>query len=412
MLSLGISLTLSSLVLGHKQDSKTASGPEGPAWSVDLRSVGFAGFAPKQEQWGLHLRPNPLCFTENSVLSATFITREDVTTLARRDQPGEGLPLRLHGIFLDAAAGKVRATKEWSITRPRGGIIAAGDGKFSVLTPATITLYSPSLEVLKELKLSSEQQSHLWDLHVSPLGKSILVEYHYPEATYQWLDYDSLQPQDAVWSKSMPVLSISEDKEIASFRDTYVKEKGGNVFEAFIQPRNGSERTVCRVLTGRGVDCGELQFFSNDVLALWMPHGVSVVPKTGGEALLKASFREDEWLGRPLYPSMDGKRFAVTIWAHKGGSAFFDIDYHNILKRIVIYDLPTRKEVYTLDAKQQKIKDVSGVALSPNGSLLAVLTDGVVQAYQLPLEHTDTMDRKNGNLHVRASSDFCCKLKP
>jgi len=54
-----------------------------------------------------------------------------------------------------------------------------------------------------------------------------------------------------------------------------------------------------------------------------------------------------------------------------------------VLKRILIYDLPNRQVVYTLDAKGQKIKDVSGVALSPDGSLLAILTDGVVQVYRV-----------------------------
>jgi hypothetical protein len=380
----GMSLTPSSLGLGHKPDGQATSGAAAsPVWRVDLRSVGFTGFAPKGEQWGLHLRPNPLCFADNNSLIATFVTREEVTTLARRDQPGETLPIRLHAVFLDTNAGRVRTTKEWSITRPRGGIVPGADGRFAVLTPATVALYSPSLELLKTFMLSSEQQSHLWNIHVSSSGKSILVEYHYPEATYQWLDSDSLQPQSALWSESLPVLSISDDREIASFRDTYVKAKGINVFEAFIQPSNGVERTVCRTLAGPAGNCGEPEFVSNEAVALWEPHSFSVVPKTGGGALLNAEFRDDEWLGRPLYSSADGKRFAVTVWAHKGGSAFFDTDYRSALKRIVVYDLPSRQVVYTLDAKQQKIRAASGVALSPDGSVMAVLTNGVVEFYDL-----------------------------
>ena len=354
-----------------------------------MRSLGYTGLAPKQEQAGFHLRPNPLCFSEDKVLIATFITREDVTTLARRNEPNATLPLRLHAIFLDAEAGKTRHTKEWSITRPRGGVIAAGDGRFAVLTPAMIALYSPNLELVKDFKLSSEQQSHLWDFHVSSSGKSILAQYQYLGAHYQWLDSDSLEPQGALWSESLPVLSISDDKEIASFRDTYVKAKGIDIFEALIQPRDGPQRTVCRVLAGQAGSCGEPEFVSNDLLALWMPHGFRVVPKTGSDALFKASFRNDEWLGLPLYPSAGGKRFAVTVWEHKGGSAFFDIGFHSVLKRIVVYDIPSRQPVYIFDARKQKTKDVSGVALAPDGSLLAILIDGVVQVYQLPSGHAE-----------------------
>jgi WD40 repeat protein len=368
-----------------------------------LRSAGFTGFAPKQETWGLHLRPNPVCFADSKALIATFITREDVTALARRDQPGEPLPLRLHAIFLDAEAKKVQASKEWPITRPRGGVVAAGDGRFAVLTPAMIALYSPSLELVKDFRLSSEQQSHLWNFHVSSSGKSILVEYHYPEATYQWMNSDSLQPQDALWSESMPVLSISDEMEIASFRDTYVKATGSNIFEALIQPRNGAERTVCREFAGQAGSCGEPEFVSTDVVALLMPHGFNLVSKTGGDALLKASFRDDEWIGRPLHPSVDGKRFAVTVWAHKGGSAFLDISSHSVLKRIEIYDVSNPHPVYTLNAKQQKIKDVSGVTLSPDGSLMAILADGVVEVYQLPSGNSETAALKDGTSHLQVT---------
>jgi hypothetical protein len=378
---LGMSLTLSSYAVIHKAEGKAASGAGSPVWRFDLRSVGFTGFMPKGEQWGLHLRPNPLCFADNNALIVTFITREYVTTLARRDQPSES-PLMLHGIFLDANAGKVRTTKEWSITRSRGGIVPAGDGRFAVLTPAMIALYSPSLEFVKDFKLSSEQQTHLWNFYPSPTGKTILVEYHYPESSFQWIDTDPLQPRPT-WSDRVPSDSIS-DSEIAFARETFVKSTGF-VDEVLLRPRAGPEQTICRGIVGKGDSCGVPQFLSNNVLALLMPHGVSVVPKTGGDALLKASFRDDEWLGRPLHPSVDGKRFAMTVWAHKGGSAFFDIDSHSVLKRVVVYDMPSRQAVYTLDAKQQKIKDASGVALSPDGSLLAILTDGILEVYQIPL---------------------------
>lgn len=99
---------------------------------------------------------------------------------------------------------------------------------------------------------------------------------------------------------------------------------------------------------------------------------------------MKIALADDEWLGRPLYPSAGGSRFAVTVWTHKGGNAPLDIGYRNVLKRIVVYDLTRRQAVFALEAKQQKMKNVSGVALSPDGSLMGILTDGIVQVYQLP----------------------------
>jgi len=389
-----VSLTPSSLGLGPKPQSQTAKGTVSPIWRLDLRSVGFTGFEPKQETWGLHLRPNPLCFSDSKVLIATFITREEVTTLARRKRTAEPLPLRLHGIFMDADAGKVEATKEWPITRPRGGIIAAGDGKFAVVAPALIALHSPSLELVKDLKLSSVQQSDLWDFHSSPSGKSIVAEYHTPEAYFQWIDTNSLTPRPV--SIDTVLFSIS-DNEVAVRHNPYVKPQGF-LEEVLIRTGDDPWRTICYVPAGRVGNCGRPQFLSNDVLALLMPHRFSLLPRTGGDEFSKVSFPDDEWLDRPFYPSSDGKRFAVTVWKHEGGSAFFDVSSHSVLKRIVVYDIPKRQEVYAFDAKSLNVKSASGVALSPDGSRLALLTEGVVQVYQLLFGQKDAVDAKGMSL--------------
>jgi hypothetical protein len=352
-----------------------------PAWTIDLRKVGFTGFAAKREQWGINLRPDPLSFSGDQVLIATFITRETTTTLARRSQSTDLLPLRLHGVFLDATSGQVRTLREWSITRPRGGIISVVGGGFAVLTPSGVTLYSQDLEHLRDLKLSPAEQSDLWDFHSSPSARSIVAEYHAPDAYFQWIDTSSLVPRPV----SIPtvVFSISDD-DVAIGHTPYLGSRGF-LSEVLVRTDDGPWRAICRMPSGQAGSCGNPQFLNNEVLALRMPHGFSVVTKDGGDPLLKESFRADEWLGDPLYPSAGGKRFAVTIWAQKGGSAFLDISYHSILKRVVVYDLVSRRAVYSLDAKTAKMTGVSGVALSPDGSLMGLLTDGVVKVYQLPI---------------------------
>ena len=266
-----------------------------------------------------------------------------------------------------------------------------------LLAPEIIALYSPKLEQLKTLPLSSEQRSHLWDLSF-PLWKIAFGGVSYPEALYQWIDINSLQPQPT-WKDGRLPLGVSiSDGELTFFRSLFLKSESVYLNGVIVKSRDGAERLVCREI-GQGTGCGIPQFLSDEVLALWMSHSLSVMPKAGGDPLLTASFHDDEWVGRPFYPSSDGNRFAVTVWAHKGGSVLFDIDYHIALKRIVVYDLPSREALFTLDAKQQKIKNVSGVALSPNGSLMGILTDGVVEVYQLPPEHTEATDLKNGTLH-------------
>lgn len=360
---------------GHSARSETfGRSADSVAWQFDLRSVGYTGFAPKKEQWGLHLRPNPLSFPDSDVLIATFITQERVPALARRDKGDEVLPLKLHAALLNVRSGELHATKEWSVTRPRGGIIPAGEGRFTVLTPSGIALYSREAKLLKELKLSFKEQSGLWDLRPSPSGKTIMIEYHTPAAYYEKIAIDSLTSQPA--SIPTPVFSIS-DTDIAIRLDST-----SGPAEIRVQTKGGPWQTICRT-SASAKSCGTPQFVSNDLLALQSPHGLTILPNGGGPPLLKAEFRRDEWLVNSLYPSQDGKRLAVAVWAHKGGSALLDISSHAVLKRVDIYDIPNARLTYTFDAQQHQVKYISGLALSQDGSLMAILTDGIVKAYRI-----------------------------
>lgn len=122
------------------------------------------------------------------------------------------------------------------------------------------------------------------------------------------------------------------------------------------------------------------------MLVLYGPHEINLVD-TGGKKLFTQHLADDDWITDwrvPFRPSASGNRFAVAIWAHKGGSDVLDISAHSVLKRIMVFDIATRRWIYTLSAKKQKIKTVSGLALSPDGSLMAILTNGVVEVYRLP----------------------------
>lgn len=400
---LAIPFTISFLVLARDRAIRTTMKTSGddPVWQLDLRPLGYAAFALPHERQAFHFKADPICYSENDVLIASFFAREKVGTLARRDQTTELLPIRLHGIFLDARTGKVRANREWSASPPTAGIIAAGGGGFVVLTPAFVESYSADLRLLKEYRFTPDQQSRFWTFYISPTGRSILVAYNdcmphcdalslsqseEPNTSFQWLDADSLQPQPA-WSAWEP-WSVS-DNQLARLSGGYVRSQNVTIQRVMVRSRNGPWRTFCKVRVGYddGTGCSIPEFISNDVLAMRDLHAVSLFPAEGGSPLLVERLLEDEWTGpRGLHASADGRRLAVAVYVHKGGSPLLDIDYHNVLKRIMVLDIPSRQWVYTLDATKQKVKTISGLALSPDGSEMAILTDGVVEAYRLPAE--------------------------
>lgn len=356
--------------------SQTAGGP---LWQVDLRPLGYNGFTPKGELRGLHFSVNRVCFSENNSLIATFLTREAVT-LGRRDQSTD---LRLHAVLFDAAKGAVKTAKEWTTFEPRGGVLATRGGRFVVIAPNRMLLYSPGLELLKEFKLPSDAS-----VYSSPAGGAILLEYNdYGRDWFQWMDPDTLQPLRS-WEEALGFTTISDSK-LVFLEQTYTKSTG-SVHEILIRELDGAQHVVCRSVDGQG-NCGSFpQFLSNELLALSTFRGLMLIRSDGTIAFI-TKFKEDEELGRSLSTSANGRRFAVQQYVNKGGSALLDISSHSVFRRIVVFDVPTRQWIYNLEAKSQNIRTLPAFALSPDGSLMAILTDGVVRVYSLPQTPTEPL---------------------
>ena len=89
--------------------------------------------------------------------------------------------------------------------------------------------------------------------------------------------------------------------------------------------------------------------------------------------------------GSTAIPAAGGQRFVVPFFQSKGGVAALDISAHGELKTISIYDAPFHERSYKLGVTGPKIKDQgTQLALSPDGSKLAILYDESVYLFQLP----------------------------
>lgn len=360
----------------------------GPLWQVDLRSFGYTGFEPRGEKWDVGLGADPICFPDKDLVVATFLTPATVSGLSRRDQANSLFPFRLHVIALESATGQVRATKEWPVPYSRAAVAPVRAGKFILLTPEGMSLYSAALQKLKDLPLPFAHHSnvHVWAVYFSPSGTSLLFEYSDPEGFHcQWIKAEGLEVVRSWTEKPGWGFSIS-DNEIAV--DRVVEKSRGSLSEVLIRNLDGPWRVFC----GARRECGSPQFVSSDKLVLYRTHELKLM-RTDGEVLLSEQFRYgDEWIqySRPPLPSADGLRFAVHLARPRGGSALLDIPARFELNRIVVYDTGRGNHVFILDGKKAKIKKVSGLALSPDGSLMAVLAHGVVRVYSLPKDPEET----------------------
>ncbi len=259
-----------------------------------------------------------------------------------------------------------------------------------------------------------------WYAHISPAGKNLLLMYM-PEAesrrltamslellrkqeieySFEWINLETLQVAQSWTAKNWmsPYSMAISDGGIVRYGIVTDGEK----FVAKIgELPNGPWRQMDSPMDSYQELLG--QFINNKtILNMRFVGGVDkntkvwmgVVSTTGellyqetfakGEISFDGSFVQDEAGQKGVVFSSGGQRFALALAKIKGANTTLDIGGHLSLDRIMVYDVPNRRWIYTLDAKAQRIKSVSGMALSPDGSLLALINqDGILEVYRVP----------------------------
>jgi hypothetical protein len=293
-------------------------------------------------------------------------------------------------------------------------------GNFIVFTPEQLLLYSSEMNYLKklELPLNGDAIKDDWYAHLSPGGKYLLYGYmpesegrrlagiplelrsmQQVEQRFEWIDLENLQVVQIWTAKSWPSpysMAISDEGMAEDW--TY-----GKGFVATIgRLPNGPWRLIDSPMDSHDEFLG--RFINNETVLnmryvggqdknvqVWMG-----LVNTRGELLYQETFSKGEVpydgthsLGetpqRGVVFSAGGQRFALALAKIKGANTTLDIGGHLSLDRIMVYDVPSRRWVYTLDAKAERIKSISGMAISPDGSLLGLINqDGVLELYRVP----------------------------
>jgi hypothetical protein len=416
-----------------------------PVWRVDLQSQGFPPNSSDLQRRRGFANFDTISFLSDSVLAATFVTREDIPDLQRREDPNHLRPYRLHAIFLDALTGKTLRTLAWPVENPNAGIFPRPDGGFLLLTTEKIVSYSPGWNPLKELPLSDlhpTSSATLGAIAESPSYNSLVIQFlngnfaHCLNVRTGTLDFSPIA------CGTLDVFTASDNGILAPEKLPGGKElRESGPTGAFIQygvamPDAPPESTV-RVLnpdqarTAHTIcsPCvGIPQFINNEILAMYSPTYMSIMDRAG-----KIRFTQDfsptvEWideLGRPVRPSANGLRVAIasnksdfsTASPFTGGNANTDQANPNasgneqraeaIKARaragratavhmstgdipaefpsdVQVYDLTAAQWIYTLEIKAEHLRQIWGLALSPNGNNLAIDSGGTIQIFALP----------------------------
>jgi hypothetical protein len=380
-----------------------------PLWRVNLQSLGYPSDNSQfQLRRGLD-KFNTVDFLSESVVAATFRTREAGPALQRRDDPNRARPYKLHTIFIEAPSGKVLKTMDWPLDNTVGGIFPRSDGSFLFFSTDHIVLYSADWTIVKELSLPQLQgsASALGGIAQSPSGKSLVVQFRRGTSTLclrirtdtldssespcEILELFTASDEGVAAPSALPEGNLSEGTPPGPMvlYDVSMPDASSDPPGRIQNPENrNSARALCASCVGMP------QFVDNNTIVVYTPMRLSITSRTGNLKYLDTLNPKEIWideLGRPVRSSANGQRFAVAF-----NTSLFRVDAPTAIRmstgdmpaafpdHIDTYDLTTEQWIYTLQIKGTRIQQIWGLALSPSGEKLAIDSGGAIQAYALP----------------------------
>lgn len=363
------------------------------AWSVDTRTLGFADDPILEKVPRLATFPE-IFFLSDSNLAVTFLTREVVAGLQKRDDPSRQLPYKLHLISLDPSTGKERWRLDWSNDDANIGAFPRSDGSFMVLSRTRLSRYSPDGQMLKTIDLPPKQNGalELIGADSSPTGNSLMIRYRAGKTlTCDWVSAADLSASPAECELSYRLAVCDQGLAIVGPMQNRPRE-----FEIQVQMRNQPWKSLCDTRSVGG--CGVPHFFDNRLLLTHTNKELDLI-NTDGETMMsyQVATGRGEVMNEyePISASRSLSRIAVTISRTEGTRDGMMIDWSDVFFRAKVYDTRSRAWIYDLENDTRPdplgngrdlhpFKTANGLALSLDGKQLVLEVDGKVQSYQLP----------------------------
>ena len=389
---LGILLAAPLFRLLPSDRSMTAAGSTTtqPIWEIDLAKFGYQGRPPihlgPELAWGTSTYQQGVFFTERNVVAAFFVVHDDPSGAATEDRkPLPTDPYRLVGVFLNAERGELIKKLDWPLPSTAQSVsnaffIPATKGRFIVGIGNTLLLYSPDFKILAQHTAQAEIAGV-----ASPSGETVLLG-----------DTRKLNGQ---WTEQFDLL----ETEGLSVRKSWKSPPQQNYILwgdeiARVTPQSVSIETpdtaAKPLLEGRQWFCGNWSFINKETIAMFQCGGTErklTVVSTDGKILYQFDLGLEQVDG-PVVASRDGQRLAVPT-NHWGSGR--NKDPEKLIARV--FGLDADKPILTLDVAPHYGSSPNfytpngdtrfgwgGLALSPDGGLLALKSGPIVQLYQLP----------------------------
>jgi hypothetical protein len=349
-----------------------------PLWQVDLHKFGYDTSSQTARLQKF------VDFTDSGHLAVAWLTL-DRPVEAKKTGALTPRPAHLHVLILDARTGQKQGLQEWSTPSTPVRFVGLPDGKFLTCTGMVLRLFSSSFELVRDRSLASDLScsgGFPARQGASPSKRSLFLSSRHSDSSYEnaVLDTETLQTLNAR-TETFPVRRISDHWLVASCG----------------QPRGlcirGADSPWQPLLLGdtqignTGVFFFGMFFVSDGTFAAEARNKMAVATVDGTE-LFRVEL-PDKRLFSEVAPS-GGDRFAIMENRLRGlKNEMLDMYPFDSNDRVVIFSIAGRRAIYAV-----RVKGVSPwlplagqrdeFALSPDGSLLAVIADANLKAYSLP----------------------------
>ncbi|MCI0717956.1 MAG: hypothetical protein L0338_03075 [Acidobacteria bacterium] len=282
-------------------------------------------------------------------------------------------PLRLKALVFSAKDGKARTILHWQARREDASLMPANDGGFVVHAGDVLMRYSPSLELVKRTDLpKTEPASHYRSAYSAvemlPGGQVLFLRKFKEtptrlESVGTWLEVKSF---DEITAEAIP-----DWRPVIPSADTLVRSE---VSVVYVRQKSNWDP----ILKSPGVHAS--MFVNERAILLTGRRKVMVIDRSG-KILFSADMNQMD--PKIKKRSLRGNRFAV--FDTRDTNRFFGragiFEGHYFAK---VFDLNAAGPVSEIDVGVQDAREVD-LALSEDGSYLAVLTGSTLSLFRLPV---------------------------
>jgi hypothetical protein len=357
-----------------------------PLLSTDLRPFGYLPPVGERDIRYYDFLRGAVTFLDNQTLAVSFFKKNEHPGLSRRDGT-PGSEVVFHTVFFDTSTGRMRDQRTWGNAANAAALQAFHDGSFLIQDGEWVRLYSNQLQETqkKNMDVPGDIPPRFT---VSSSGRALYEFQEAYDAKRGWVTrIDLLDPHSLV-STQFKVTPGHRDDTVSDTQVVYWLAAAAEVPLLLLvynsddvapakSPRlfGQTSRSAIDIAESR---CKSAAFVSNSVLAVTGDCPRLVLTAAGRK--IADVYAPGYRFGGEIQPSRDGGRFAFARADAKDSPT----RVRNM--ELCVYDLADKKIVFSAPVSplpQHKL----AFGLSPDGTLLALQTDGFLYIWRLSSPH-------------------------